>query len=440
MRRYTIVGSGAAGMSAAETIRSSDPSCQITLISEEQAGYYSRPGLAYYLSGEIPERSLFPFSEEDFQNLKLRRLYSRAIAVHPEAHRLELLNGITIPYDRLLIATGSTAVIPDLPGIDLEGVVKLDNLVDARRIMRMSGRRRRAVVVGGGITALEIVEGLVSNGVRTHYLLRGERYWSNVLDEAEARIVEQRLKHEGVKIHYRTEIEEIIGRRGRVVGVRTKDGRSLPCHILAIAIGVRPRLALAKASGLELGKGVRVDEYLQTSAVDVFAAGDVAEAYDPLAGRPVLDTLWGPARDQGRTSGLNMAGHPTPYRKKPPFNVTRLSGLTTTIIGRVGSGEDPDLAGIARGDSETWRQAPDAITAQDEFEVNRLRLMVGKHSLLGAIIMGDQSLSQPLQELIGHQIDINPIRSQLLRSGAPLGELITSFWDTWKKNGKNRTA
>jgi NAD(P)H-nitrite reductase large subunit len=181
---------------------------------------------------------------------------------------------------------------------------------------------------------------------------------------------------------------------------------------------------------------VLVNEYMQTSAEDVFAAGDIAQVYDPLSGRSILDSLWGPAREQGWTAGLNMTGKRVAYIKPIAFNVTRLANLTTTIIGAIGGGRDGDLLGIARGDSETWRQMPDAIAAQADFDVNRIRLMVGEQTLLGAIVMGDQTLSQALQQIILHQANISSIRQQLLQPDAPLGDLLTNFWIEWK----NRNA
>ena len=432
-QRYLIVGMGAAGMAAAETIRGQDPGGEILLLGEEAHGYYSRPGLAYYLSGELPEKQLFPFTEGDFDRLRLRRLHARVAALQPQTHEVWLDDGRKLPYDRLLLATGSLAAMPPLPGIDLEGVVKLDDLDDAQRILKGCRRGRTAVVVGGGITALEIVEGLRARHVRTHYFLRGERYWSNVLDETESRIVEHRLQEDGIQIHYHTELAEILGRRGRVTGVVTQDGRRLDCTLVAVAIGVRPRIELAEGAGLATDRGIQVDEYLQTGVPDVFAAGDVAQVFDPLSGKSVLDTLWGVAVTQGRIAGQNMAGRTVPYYKPVPFNVTRLAGLTTTIIGTVGRGGDKDLVGIARGDSETWRQLPDALVAQDAFDVNRLRILVGEGSLVGAIVMGDQTLSLPLYQLVAQRADIGPIRDLLLEPAARLGDLIASFWTDWRK-------
>jgi NAD(P)H-nitrite reductase large subunit len=313
----------------------------------------------------------------------------------------------------------------------LEGVVVLDTLADAKGILKLARRARSAVVVGGGITALEIVEGLVSRGVKTHYFLRGDRYWSNVLDKTESRIVEGRLREEGVKIHYQTELAEIQGMRGKVTGVKTRDGEKIKCKLVPVAIGIHPRIELATAIGMKTDRGILVDEYLCTSIPDIYAAGDVAQVYDPHSGRSVVDSLWGPAREQGHAAGLNMAGDAVPYLKAVPFNVTRLAGLTTTIIGNVGRGSDVDLLGIARGDSETWRQLPEAIAAQSDFKVNRLRVMVGRQHILGAIVMGDQTLSQPLRHLVAKRADITPIRSHLLQPKVKLGDLLTDFWCQW---------
>jgi len=431
MQNYVIVGTGPAGVAAAEAIRSQDSGAKITLIGDEPWGYYSRPGLAYYLTGELPEKGLFPFSKEDFQKLNISLKHARIRQIDPHQHQIENQSGQKLSYDRLLIATGASAARMEVAGINLEGVVVLDNLDDAREIIKLTRKTRSAVVIGGGITALEIVEGLVSRGVKTHYFLRGDRYWSNVLDETESRIVEARLRHEGVQIHYHTELAEIIEKRGRVAGVITKNGEHIKCKTLAVAIGIQPRIELAVNAGLKTDRGILVDEYLQTSSPDIFAAGDVAQVYDPYSGKSVVDSLWGPARSQGHAAGLNMIGVATPYIKAVPFNVTRLAGLTTTIVGTVGRGSDLDLKGIARGDSETWRQLPDAIAAQSDFDVNRLRIMVGTDHLIGAIVMGDQTLSQPLYHLILNRVNITPICDTLLNPNVKLGDVITHFWTQW---------
>ena len=425
---HVIIGSGVAGIAAIEAIRSVDSTSPITLIGDDPYGFYSRPGLAYYLTGELHDKALFPRTAEDLRKLNFRYIRGRVTKISREDHQLELDHSSVLPYERLLIAVGARALPLEVPGANLDGVLKLDHMSDAKLILKHARRGKTAVVVGGGITALELVEGLRARGMKVHYLLRGDRYWSNVLDERESRIIEHCLQKEGILLHHRAELTDVTGRNGRVTGARLSNGQILRCDLVAYAIGIRPRLDLAKHEGLAVDRGILVDEFLQTNDPDIFAAGDVAQVYDPLSGKSILDSLWAPARQQGFTAGLNMAGRKTAYRKAAPFNVTRLAGLTTTIIGTVGQGRDDDLVGIARGDSETWRHLPECIVAQTGFEVNRLRLMVGEKTLLGAIVMGDQKLSLPLEKIIAGNVDISSIRDQLLMPNARLGDLIAEFW------------
>lgn len=425
---YVIIGSGVAGIAAIEAIRSVDKEGRVILVGDDPHGFYSRPGLAYYLTGELHDQALFPRTAESLRRLNFHYTKGRVTRILRDQHLLEFAGGQPpLSYDRLLIAVGAQALPLEVPGANLEGVIKLDHLEDAKRIRKLAQRGKTAIVVGGGITALELVEGLIARGLKVHYLLRGDRYWSNVLDRQESQIVEHRLQEEGVKLHYHAEVIEVTGRNGKVSGVRLLKGETLKCDLVAYAIGIRPRAGLAKEAGLAIDRGILVNEYLQTNDPAIFAAGDVAQVYDPRSGRSVLDSLWGPARQQGYAAGLNMAGRPFAYIKAVPFNVTRLAGLTTTIIGTVGRGPDDDLVGIARGDSETWRQLPDCMIAQAG-AVNRVRLLVGEKNLLGAIVMGDQKLSLPLEKIITNSMDISPIRDRLLAPNARIGDIVAEFW------------
>jgi NADPH-dependent 2,4-dienoyl-CoA reductase/sulfur reductase-like enzyme len=160
--RYVIVGSGIAGLSAAETLRQHVPTAAISMISEEAHDFYSRPGLAYLLRGDIPEKQLFVRSREEVRALGVQRLSARVEQFLPDEQCVVLAGGRRVAYDRLLLALGATAVPPSFPGGELAGVVELDSLDDARHILKLAGRGKTAVVVGGGITALELVEGLLA--------------------------------------------------------------------------------------------------------------------------------------------------------------------------------------------------------------------------------------------------------------------------------------
>lgn len=430
--RHVIVGSGIAGLAAAEEIRRRDSGARITLVSAESHPFYSRPGLAYLITGDVPERQLAVRTPADLRELRLERVHGVAVALDPAEHTLRLADGKALPYDRLLVATGAASIVPDVGGAELDGVVRLDGLDDARKLLALARRARAAVVVGGGSTALELVDGLLARRVRTHYLMRGERYWSRVLDPVESEIVEDRLVAEGCVLHRETEVRRVLGRAGRVVGVETQRGDAIDCDLVAIAVGVRPRLDLASSGSLARERGILTDEYLETSASDVFAAGDVAQARDPETGEAMLDTLWASAQSMGRSAGANMAGGRTPHRKRTPMNVTRIAGVTTTIVGAVGGADDPDLLTITRGQSERWVSGTGSWTLSDEHAGTRVRVLVGASTIVGAVVMGDQALSRPLARLVAERVDLTALRPALEARPEVGIRLLTEFIRAWE--------
>jgi NAD(P)H-nitrite reductase large subunit len=429
---YVIVGAGPAGFGAADTIRKLQPDAAITIVADDPHGYYSRPGLAYVLTRELPEARLFPISKKRWEQMRMQRVVARAARLDTAARQVVLADGRALAYDVLLIATGSASVTPSFPGSELDGVVTFDHLASLRRILHLARRAQAAVVVGGGILALELVEGLRAQNVGVHYFLRGERFWSAVLDAAESRLVEERLAHDGVQIHHHTEIARVLARkdwRGRehVAGVETKDERRLACQIVGAAIGVRPRLELAADTPIRTGRGILVNERMETSVPGVYAAGDVAQLADPLTGQgQPMEALWPVAIAQGRVAGSNMAGAPVVYRRAVPVNVVRLTGLPVTIIGAVGAGEgDDDLLTVSRGDSELWRGVPGLLMIYVQKDVNRQRLVFDRQNrLAGAVLIGDQSLSSIVLRLIEKQVDLGPYLAQIQAPQANLAEVL----------------
>jgi NAD(P)H-nitrite reductase large subunit len=248
------------------------------------------------------------------------------------------------------------------------------------------------------------------------------------LDPVESALVERRLETAGIVLHRRTEIARALGSEGKVVGVETRAGRIVPCDLVCVATGVRPRLELVRTGGLSVDRGVVVSEYLETSAADVFAAGDVAQAYDPAAGHGVLDTLWASAAAQGRVAGLNMSGRQVPYRKLVALNVTCLAGLVTTVVGDVGGEDDPDLVTITRGQSEAWHLGATSMSVVDQQGEGRIRLRLGERTIIGALVLGNQALSEPLHRLVADQVDITTIRSALLQHPEVLPSTLLRFY------------
>lgn len=433
-RRYLIIGNGPAGYKAARAIRERDRTGQIIIYSAERYDFYSRPGLAYLLTATVPEAQLFPHKDDHYRQMGILLVNKRVTSLDPINHRIHLENGESPVYDSLLLATGARAILPELPGIDSQGVVTFDSLTDTKQILKLSRKAKEAVVIGGGITALELVEGFIKQNVKVHYFLRGDRFWPRIFEPEESRLVENHLTDLGVKIHHHTEINSIINHKGRVAAVETQDNKTIKCQIVGAAIGVRPRIELAKQIGLATQRGILVDEYLRTSDPSIFAAGDVAEIYDPERETHVVHSLWSIARNTGEVAGCNMAGEYMPFRNPIASNTSMLVGIPVTIIGAVGSGEQGgDIVSIVRGDSENWQAQLDAFAVEAKYQATHLRLMVGRTHLLGAVLIGDQRTSSLVQMMIENRINILPIRERLFQAGTDVIGLLQAYWDQYRR-------
>lgn len=440
MTRYLIVGNGAAGVTAAETIRGLDRDGEIVVVSAESHPMYSRPGLAYVIINEVPAYQVIARTRQWYADQRIKLIHSPAIKLNRATQSVNLADGTLLLYDKLLIATGARAVPAPYPNGDLDGVVYLDTLDGTRHLLKKAKRARRAIIVGGGITALEMTEGIAHQGVDTHYFLRRGRLWSRVFNETEAKILERKMHHHGITIHYNTDVSDLIGNwRGRVKAAQLKNGALFKCDLFGVGIGVRPQLDLVAESGLDTDRGILVDEYLRTSDPHIFAAGDCAQIYDRWSGRHLLDSLWPSAVASGRAAGQNMAGTPTPYIKGIPFNSALLFGLHITAIGQVNprpsEGDNIQQAqSWSRGASEVWYTFPrNYSSAWAHKGDNSLRLVLDGTQLVGALIVGEQVVADPLRDLVEWEIDATPLLPYLDVDREVLQEQIVALWQRQKE-------
>jgi NAD(P)H-nitrite reductase large subunit len=434
MHRYLILGNGAAGATAAEEIRRRDAHGQITIVGAERHPMYSRPGLAYVIIDEIPEHQVIARKPEWYARQHIQVVHATAAKVEPGLRRVRLADGHSLPYDRLLIATGARAVPLPYPGANLDGIVYLDTLDGTKELLRKAKRAKRAVVVGGGITALEMTEGLAHHKLDTHYFVRKDMLWSAVFNAAESKLLEEQMVEHGVRIHYNTEISEVIGdKRGRVKGVKLTSGEVFACDLVGAGIGVKAQLDLVRDTPIKVDRGILVNEYLEASEPDVFAAGDCAQIWDRWTKKHTLDVLWPTAVAAGRAAGVNMAGGREAYLKGTPFNACLLFGLHITAIGQLGGTRDetePEVfQHISRGSSEIFATRPHAYaSAWSQDGPNTLRLVLSGDRLTGALVVGEQSLADPLRDLIEQQVDIGPLRPYFQAGGPAMATALTKFW------------
>ncbi len=337
MAHHVILGAGVAGLNAIETLRQFDAEGEITLISAESP--YSRMALPYFVAGSIPAEQLATASEESLQRLRVEaRIGTRAVAIDPARRAVRLDSGAELAYDTLLIATGSCAARPAIPGIDSAGVLNLWTLADAEEVRQRASGRPSATIIGAGFIGLILLNALHKGGWRLALIEQEGHILPKMLDRAGAVCVERWLRDRGVEIHTGCSVAGIerAGRKKRVV---LSAGQSLTSHVVVVSTGVRPNLDFLAGSGIQTDRGVLVDEFLETSAPGVFAAGDVAQGPDLLGGERTVHAIQPTAVDHGRIAGANMAGRRIAYPGSLAMNVVDVAGLHCMSFGRW-DGED----------------------------------------------------------------------------------------------------
>jgi NAD(P)H-nitrite reductase large subunit len=309
-------------------------------------------------------------------------------------------------------------------------------------VIKRGRKAKTAVVVGGGITAMELAEGLRHQGAKTHLLQRSGRIWARLFDEQESAIIEQQINHEKINIHYHEEIVEATGKRGKVAGVVLKSGESLRCQVIGVAIGVRPNVGLVKNLPINQDRGILVNPHMQTNVPTLFAAGDVAQVYDRWTEDYHLDILWPSAISEGRAAGHNMVAVANgrsanySYQKDTPFNAALLFGIHITIMGRMGQmmAEGEAVSHLSRGSSQVWTAPFTTHTrsAWDKNGPNSIRLVVANGRVVGALLMGNQNLADPLRHLIEQEIDISGYEADLFGENGRLPEIILEIYQQSK--------
>jgi NADPH-dependent 2,4-dienoyl-CoA reductase/sulfur reductase-like enzyme/nitrite reductase/ring-hydroxylating ferredoxin subunit len=313
---FVIVGGGAAGFAAAEMLRRRGFAGTITMLSNDNASPVDRPNLSKdYQAGNAPE-DWVPLRGDNWyaENKIDLRLKTDVTALDHNAKQLTLGDGSTLKFDRLLLATGADPVKLDIPGSDLKHVHLLRSLADCRAIIANLKDAKRAVVIGASFIGLETAAALRTRELEVHVVAPEKRPLERVFGPQLGDFIRALHEEHGVNFHLENSVTA-IGKNN----VTLKNGGTLDADLVVIGVGVRPRLALAEKAGLKIDKGVVVDQYLQTSAPGIYAAGDIARWPDPVSGTDIRVEHWVVAERQGQVAALNMMGERMPYRAVPFF-------------------------------------------------------------------------------------------------------------------------
>jgi len=339
--KYLIIGNSAGGIGAAEAIREVDEVGTIAIISDEPYPAYSRPLISEYLAERRPlERMLFR-NADFYRKNNIQAVLGKTVEqLNTDAHIVDLDNDKRIAYEKLLLATGGPPIVPEIEGIEKEGVFTFTKLDDAKAIDQFLGeypkRRGRAVVIGGGLIGVSVTEALVKRGVEVTIVEMKERILNTILDEEAAVLEEETLRQAGVEIITGHTVAKVSSYWGNAVtSVTLDDEQPIPCELVIVAIGVQPRTELASGTEIKISRGIVVDRYMATSCPDVYACGDAAEAFDFVYGENRLNPLWPNAYLGGRIAGFNMAGVSTEYQGGTAINALKYFGLAVVSAGMV---------------------------------------------------------------------------------------------------------
>lgn len=339
--KYLIIGNSAGGVAAAEAIREVDKARDVIIVSAEPYPAYSRPLISEYLADRCPlEKMLFRAPDFYESNNISAFLGKKAQSLDTDRHTALLDSGEEVLWEKLLLAIGGLPIIPAIKGCELSGVFAFTTLRDAMAIdqflTRLPKRTIRAVVIGGGLIGVSAAEALVKRGVKVTIVEMQKRILSVILDEEASALEEETVRRAGVEIltgHTVAEIDSYSG--DQATSVTLDDGSPIPCELVIAAIGVRPRTELTVGTGIKTNRGIVVDKHMATSSPDIFAAGDVAEAYDFAYGENRLTPIWINARIGGRAAGFNMAGIPAEYPNCTAMNSLKYFGLAGVSAGMV---------------------------------------------------------------------------------------------------------
>ena len=331
---HLIIGAGPAAVTAAEHLRKLDPACRITILAAEGVPPYSRMALPYFLTGNIePEGCYLRKNADHYAGLNIDIVHGRASSVDTDERRVTLLGGDTLDYDRLLIATGSTATRPPIEGIDLDAVHNCWSLADAQRIIDSTEEGSRVVLMGAGFIGCIILEALASRNVELTVIEMEERMVSRMTNAPMGDMIKRWCESTGIRVMTSTRVTALTESDGALT-VSTAGGETLAADVVICATGVRANTAFLDGSGIRIDAGIVVDDCMATSAPDVWAAGDVAQGKDLSTGDYEIQAIQPTAVEHGKLAATNMInGNRTPRSGTINMNVLDTVGLISTSFG-----------------------------------------------------------------------------------------------------------
>lgn len=364
---YLIIGNGISGINTAELIRSKDKSSSILVITKEKYPYYSRPQLIEFLAGNVELKDLPFYSDDWYKELNIEVLYTeKAIKIDAQKKVLKT-DKDEYKFEKLIIATGALPSKPNLENIDLEGVFTLRNIDDALNILSYVKGREKVILLGCGLLGLETGRALANRGLKIIGLEFFPRLLPRQLDEEGARILQNIIEKKfSFEFYLGVKAKKVLGEK-KFEGVELEDGRKIYGDALIISAGITPDIEVAKNSGIEINKGIIVNDFMETNFRDVYALGDCAEHNGRVYG------IIPACIEQSEIVAKNILGERVEYKGTIPFNSLKVTGVDLTSIGEFELREDVEV-----------------LIKKDEDLGFYRKLIFKENILIGAILLGDK--------------------------------------------------
>ncbi|MDR1812289.1 MAG: FAD-dependent oxidoreductase [Candidatus Fibromonas sp.] len=378
---YVIIGNSAAGIGTVEGIRQSDKDGEITVISSEPHHTYSRPLISYLLLGKVTEEKMKYRGNDFYEKNKVRFLHATAKEIDAKKKQVVLDNGERIAFDKLLVATGSSAFVPPFEGLDsVKDKFTFMSLDDARNLGAVLGKEKRVLIVGAGLIGLKCAEGILNRVAHITVIDLAPKILSSILDDDGAGIVQKHLEGKGIEFRLSCGVKSFAG--GTAV---LESGEKIDFDILVLAVGVRPNTAILNGMA-KTERGIVVNDKSETSVPGIYAAGDCTQTLDVSSGQNKIMALLPNAYMQGECAGLNMAGVENSFAKAIPMNAIGFFGLHVITAGNYTG----DV--YFKADGKNYK-----------------RLFYGNNKLNGYIMIGDVEKAGIYTSLIREQTPLDKI-------------------------------
>lgn len=399
MKNILIIGNSAAGITAAENIRKTDKSAKITILSSEDYTGYNRCLISYLLAGDIKEDKLI-YRPKGFyadNNITLQ-LNKKAVRIDPKKNQVDLEDKSRVDYDILILANGASPKFPEIKGIHKSGVFGFRTIRDAKGMLELAPIAHTACILGGGLIGLKAAYGLKKKGLEVKVVVKSPQILSQVLDKDASEMFKRRFADNGVEIIAGSDCSEIIG-NGDAKAIKLDSGKVIACPLIVVGKGVKPNVELLEGSGIKFDEGIRVNEYMQTNIPNIYAAGDIAQTYDPILDRPAVNALWPNAIEQGMAAAQNILGEKKAYGGSVGMNSVQFFGLPVISFG------------IARPSGEGYEEIASRDTAQNIYK----KIVLKDNIIKGAIFVNKIENIGILLKLARLKVDVGPIKDKLLR-------------------------